>query len=95
MILKEVTMERRRIETEEHFHQAMAAVQSSIELLDVWDWDAWLMAEMLVRHSNPEMTRAMENDPQWDLKVGVMRAASAYMKTIRDLRAPWENPNEE
>ncbi len=87
-------MQRKQIKDREAFHEAMAAVQSSIELLDRWDWDAWLMAEVMVGVSNPEMIPLMKKDPQFELKAGVIRAAATYMKTIRDLRAPLEKPDE-
>lgn len=91
-------MEQRKIETEEDFHMAMSAVQSSIQLLDMFDWDDWLQKEALFQGAgsvlNPEVFIAMQKDPQWETKVAVIRAAGTYMKTIRDIRAPLENPNE-
>ncbi len=91
-------MERRKIETDQDFHMAMGAVQSSIELLDMFDWDHWLQIEAMAQGAgavlNPELFQAMQKDPQWDMKVGVIRAAATYMKTIRDIRAPLEGYNE-
>lgn len=91
-------MELRKIETKEDFHMAMGAVRSSVELLDIFDWDNWLQIEAMASGAgailNPELLQAMQKDPQWDIKVAVMRAASTYIKTIRDIRAPLETPDE-
>lgn len=91
-------MEMRKIETEEDFAMAMGAVQSSIQLLDMFDWDHWLREEALFQTagpiSDPTLYKAMQDDPQWDIKVGIMRAGATYMKSIRELRARLENPHE-
>lgn len=88
--------ERKKIETEEDYVAAMSAVQSSIQLLDLYDWDDWLQREGLFQTAgavlNPELFEAMKKDPQWDMKVAVIRAGATYMKTIRDIRAPLEQP---
>ena len=85
-------MQTRKIETEEDYKMAMSAVQSSVELLDVYDWDDWLQKEAFFQGAgnmiNPEVFQAMQKDPQWEVKVRVIRAAATYMKTIRDIRAP-------
>ncbi len=91
-------MERRKIETTEDFETAMGAVQSSIQLLDMFDWQDWLQKEAFFQGAgatlDPGTFLAMQKDPQWDMKVAVIRAAATYMGTIRDIRAPLENPNE-
>lgn len=91
-------MEQRKIETDEDFHMAMSAVQSSIQLLDMFDWDDWLQKEAFFKGAgatlDPSVFLAMQKDPQWEMKVAVIRAAATYMKTIRDIRAPLEAPDE-
>ena len=92
-------MKQRKIESVDDFEMAMSAVQSSIQLLDMFDWDAWLELEAMFQSAGsvlyPEMYKAIQNDPQWDMKVNVIRAAATYMKTIHNIRAPLEKPNEE
>ena len=91
-------MQRLKIEKGEDFKAAMAAVQSSIELLDLWDWQNWLEQEGFFRTAgsmiNPEVFEAMKKDPQWEMKVAVIRAAADYMMKIREIRAPLEKPDE-
>lgn len=81
---------RRKIESEEVFLQAMTAVQSSVELLDIYDWDDWLQKEQFFKTAgtliDPHVYESMQNDEQFELKVAVIKAAALYMKTIRELR---------
>lgn len=91
-------MEIKQIKSPEDFQMAMGAVQSSIELLGMFDWDHWLQLEAMFQTAGPqldaELFQAMRRDPQWEQKRAVFQAAANYMKAIEDVRAQLRNNNE-
>ena len=89
----------KKIESPGDFHMAMNAVQSSIQLLSLFDWQDWVLKEALFRSAGaviaPELFKAMQEDPQWDQKTDIMRAGANYMREVENIRKSLEASHEE
>jgi hypothetical protein len=84
-----MTEERIPITSPEDFHAAMGAVQSSLQLLGMFDW------QTLVDQTNffegagvmldPTKYQAMLSDPQWEQKKRIFRAAAHFVKELDEV----------
>lgn len=75
------------IDSEEDFQAAMMAMQSSVNMLGMFDWDDWLRKETIFQSIGPVLDpglfQGVQKDPQWPTKVALITAAANFMKEVQ------------
>ncbi len=79
-------MQKIKIESPAQFEVAMSTVKSAMQMMGTFDWDHLLKSmefgEGIGAMLQPELGQQVQDDPQWELKKRLFRAARTFIAEV-------------